>query len=166
MNVSAAPLGVKAKKKREKKCCPARDGNVRLVCGTLLPGTGPCRLASRSIKNFATRLKGLPVPSRQGSPGIFSPFYKVFPKCILLWLASSGSLVIIKRGVATKPQKKKSLHAVVVAMKQHQEPLPRRAPVCHFRPAGSTSPAPGGPWPHVAEASRAGSHDKERERPR
>lgn len=71
-----------------------------------------------------------------------------------------------KRGVATKPQMKKSLHAVVVAMmKQHQEPLPRWAPVCHFRPAGSTSPAPGGPRPHVAEASRAGSHDKERERP-
>lgn len=124
--------------------------------GTLVPGTGPCRLASCSIKNFATRLKDFPILHVKDRRESFHLSIKLFPKCILLRFASSGSQVIItgRGNKASKEKKIESLHAVVVVvmMKQHQEPLPRWAPVCHFRPAGSTSPAPGGPRPRVLEA--------------
>lgn len=77
--------------KTKEKCCPAKDGNEWWGSGWLLPGRVPFRLASCSIKNFAMKLKGLLILHDKDYWESFQISIKLFPKCILIWLARSGS---------------------------------------------------------------------------
>lgn len=84
-----------------------------------------------------------PDPPRQGLLGIILDFREVISK---VYFNKAGWLqlpVIYNRcgSKASKipPPSGGDWVTVVMTIAQHQELLPRRAPVCHFRPTGSTS---------------------------
>lgn len=76
-----------------------------------------CYEAERTSRSFTSRITG----------NLFM-FLQSYFQSVFYYGSPAVAASDYKRGVATKPRKKKikSLHAVVVVMmKQHQEPLPR-----------------------------------------